>query len=561
MSDAPVREMFRWLADALPAQPALVDSVMRRIEEPAVQPRRRKIGRWLVAATVGAAACTAACFVLWVVPFFSLTPSVTFAQVEAAVAAQKWMHLKFDNGQELWITTDCTKQFHIEYGKHIVAFDHSIGLDLRYSPGDEYISDLSHDLTRLKGWKPGTRIIVRLTLEEMLGFSMNLPEGGSSAKTKEQSAYMERHAEPLDGRRLARFDGYGRDALGRQRLYQQVWVDPKTRLPVRVRRLMHPNEQHDLNREYTVGDCEFPDHGPQSIYDLGVPRNLPIVKFRVKTPPEVAKVAEAVRRARDRFPTSYRLIIWPDKPAYGQVEVLYRKGAVKKRAGDDNERNGDWSGVNVRQARYFTNLRGQDPKSHLPHHVTAEQVLAWVETQQPASLHVSDGKRAYSKGRTSLEISTGERMGFNTSLWPTDCQWPVTVANGPYVLAPRDIDPIPGTIVLRKELGNRRDDFYIDPAHDSICVRWLWWEKRGDQWVKTHEQSLSDLRQLPQGQWFATKKCLKHFANPERNTRNSETLRNQDIRLLTENEFPPDAFNGEKIYEESKHDGTTINVR
>ena len=51
---------------------------------------------------VGIAACLAVAIMVWLVPFFfALTPSVTLAQVEAAVAKQKWLHVKYDTVRAL----------------------------------------------------------------------------------------------------------------------------------------------------------------------------------------------------------------------------------------------------------------------------------------------------------------------------------------------------------------------------------------------------------------------------------------------------------------------------
>ena len=118
-------------------------------------------------------------------------------------------------------------------------------------------------------------------------------------------------------------------------------------------------------------------------------------------------------------------------------------------------------------------------------------------------------------------------------------------------------DAGPNTIVLRREAGRRRD-FHLDPARDHICIRDIWWEKRGRNWERDREYKLLDLEQLPQGQWYARKKYLRSYANPERGLGGYEVTWNVDFQILTEDQFPPDAFNGDKLLEDAKRQGATI---
>jgi hypothetical protein len=565
MSDDPhFQEMFRRLADAMPDHPALVDGVMRRIEHtPAVRPASRK-RRWIMRATIGAAACSAAGILVWLVPLFALTPTVTLAQVQAAVARQKWVHVKYDNGRENWMSMDGMREFDKDFNGCLAVFDRSKDLDLRYRPGSGCIEKLVYPEPPGQ-WKPRT-------ISQIVGFSLDMPEGAATAKQKENFVYAERHADTIDGRTMARFDQYERDALGQYLLMRQLWVDPQTRLPVRVRRLLQLGERKQPDQKYSIGEYDFPERAPESIYELGAPQGLPIVTEGMKPPADVAIVIAAAGQALDRFPTRYRLLIW-GKDRWDSFELVYRDGAPINKP---DRANADWRGVRIRQNHYFNLEKDQSPANHLPLPATANQVLAWTQTQVPVGTYMSDGKRTFSKdgpfpaafhhpgsnlGPTRLQVTSARfRPLFPSGRWPTEYQWPIVGHSGPFVLLKADSDPenVPSTIAIRWDGGERRGDFYLDPAHDYLCVKWVWWEKVSGTWAKEREYRLLDLKQFPQGPWYATKKNLKTYGNPERKTVGHETTTNLDLRLLEENQFPPDTFNGDKLLEESKRQGAVI---
>ena len=242
---------------------------------------------------IGMSACLALGIILGLVPFFSITTSITLAQVQDAIAKQKWLHVKYDNGRENWNTLDGEKEIHRQENGYIAFFDHPKNLDLRYHPGDSYIYQLLREMSRQWKSRPPSAIV---------GFSMDMPEGNATPKQKESPRYAERHTDTIDGRRLTRFDQYERDALGQYLLVNQVWVDPQTRLPIRVKSLVRAEQNNRQELKYTIGEYDFPAHGPESIYDLGISRDLPIVQANPKKPEDVSKVIDLVGQARDRFP-------------------------------------------------------------------------------------------------------------------------------------------------------------------------------------------------------------------------------------------------------------------
>ncbi|MGA2059922.1 MAG: hypothetical protein ABSG67_05530 [Thermoguttaceae bacterium] len=557
-----IENLLEGFGKAWPEGGSVVKSVMQKIESTPARPYLSKRRRTVMKSIVGIATCLALGIIIWLIPFFSLTPAVTLAQVQEAIAKQKWMHVKYDNGKESWETLDGEKAYYKEVGGYIAFFDYPKNLDLRYHPDKYgYIEQLIKDGPPWQ-WTPPS-------ITKIVGFYMDMPEGEATAKQKQGPRYWERHADAIEGRQLVRFDQYERDALGNYLLIEQLWIDPQTRLPLRVRRLMQLGVRKDPDQKYSVGDYDFSDHGPESIYDLGVPRDLPIVKVPIneKYPADVAKVMEFAKTARARFPTNFRLITWTNDRS-SEIDVIYWKGTPTNK----QKSLFDWSGIQVRKDHYFnldTRFEKNAEQYHLPLPATAEQVLAWTKTQSPVEIYMTDGKRNFDKEgpfpttfhnprKTRLTVRFGSNPGNYSSDIIFRDQWPFIDASGPFIFIEDKTENVTDTIALRTEAGNMRRDYYLDPALDYICMKWVWWEKRSDKWEKEREYNLLDLKQLPQEQWHATKQNLKDYGNPEKKYQPYEITWNWDLQLLEENEFPPDIFNGEKMLEDAKREGAVI---
>ena len=313
-----IEHVLERLGSEWPNGASLIEGVMRDIESTAVRPLASKRGRILMKSLMGVAACLALGIVVWLAPFFALTPAITLAQVQAAVAKQKWLHVKYDSGEERWTTMDGSREYirgaqgilgNAQGAKETLsAFDWIKGFWMRYEPGSDCIEE--HSLfgpsNAAPPWKPKT-------VAQIVGFSLDIPEGDATAKQKEQIAYWERHEDTLDGRQLTRIDQYQKDAFGQYFVMKQIWVDAATHLPVRVRSWLQAGLRKELKQKYVIGEYDFPTSGPEDIYALGVPRNTPIVRDRdfSKPPTDVANVIESATRAHDRFPGRYRLIFAP----------------------------------------------------------------------------------------------------------------------------------------------------------------------------------------------------------------------------------------------------------
>ena len=145
-------------------------------------------------------------------------------------------------------------------------------------------------------------------------------------------------------------------------LVKQVWADPRTRLPTRIRERLPVTSRK--NNQYTIGKYEFPSTGPSSIYDLGVPRDIPIVDANKTNSLAVQAIMDAGRQAKQSFPQHFRAVVWPEKNGR-TIYVIYR------------------SGTKIR-AMWYAIIDIPEYDLSLP--ATVEGVMHWTETQKPTHI-------------------------------------------------------------------------------------------------------------------------------------------------------------------------------
>ena len=325
-------------------------------------------------------------------------------------------------------------------------------------------------------------------------------------------------------------------------LIRQIWADPRTRLPLTIWERLQLAQRQEQKRESITGTFDFPETGPASIYDLGVSRDLPISKSYDKVPVlAVQEIMAGAKAALERFPSRYRVVVW-DNTRETEIDVIWRHGAK------------------IRMDHYFNLPLDMHPQHHLALPAQVRDVLKWTKTQPPISTYLFDGEKTYTRhyvhpvypdSRAEARVLRArDAMGLPLSSKPIEEQWPYVVYS-PAGFAVIDDAPqeLRGYIGLRAGGADRRQEFYLDPQHDFICVRWIWWKQRSGQWEKEREYESSGFTRLPQGQWYVTKQSLVTYPDPERGTVRGGSNRNLDVQLLEESDFPPDTFNGNKLLE------------
>jgi hypothetical protein len=464
---------------------------------------------------------------------------VAWGDVRDAFLAQRWVHVKYDNGEETWSNLLTGDSYARQWDGRCVAVDHARNIRQIYDPPlGRHISEDNRPVRYRDGvippWQPET------AWESVIGPWEAMAEHGGRGDWE-----VERHPDQTDGVQLTRFDCYFNDAAGRRLLIRQIWADPKTRLPLSMWERLSLANRQEQGRESITGVFDFPETGPASIHDLGVPPDFPIVRSYDKTPaPSVVELLEAAKAALARFPARYRAVVW-DNDRENEVEVIWR----------DGER--------IHHNHYFNLDLDTGPEYHLNLPATAQEALNWAEMQTPISTYMFDGEKDYTRhyvhpvypdSRDEARV-TRARNGdlLPTSSHPIEEQWPYANRNPASFEVITDApDELSGYIGLRINSGDIRREFYIDPNHDYICVRWTWWKQRSGQWEKEREYEYSGFTQLLGGQWYAVKQDLVTYPDPERGTVRGGQNLNVDVQVLEEGDFPPDTFNGETLLEGAK---------
>ena len=475
---------------------------------------RLRIIRWFVPA----AAALVAVIVL------SNGSALTLADVQAAVGEKKWVHVKYDNGRERWISLGSGVRFYRHERGSADFHDRDRGIRQIYYG----VEGLPNEIYE---WSIEVKKVRQTPWESVLGHHER------ELARESRSDGVERDNETVGGRRLVRFDLYHAGVSGKRLLIKQIWADPRTRLPVRVRDRLHSGEQKKQGRVWISGEYDFPEAGPSDLYDVGVPRDAKIVKS-VTTPlsDEVRAIVDAGGQARKAFPRRHRALIWPAERR-GAARVVYRDGGK------------------VWEMQYNI-MPANDPKhkdAHLPLPAPAARLLAWTRTQVPVNLYFFDGTRTtYLRWRKFFEensqptVEIRRDITIATSDDPYRFQWPYLWSTNIQMLADAPDLP-PGCIALRRETVSDRKDYYVDPAHDHICVRMVSSWKRSDKWEKHSGRVLSNFVRLPGGQWYATRRRPISYGGPKRETARYGQAELIDVKPLAENDYPPGVFDVEDL--------------
>ena len=458
--------------------------------------------------------------------------SFAWADVQAAVLAQEWVHVKYDSGREEWHNLSVGDTF------------------LKYARGMLYAGAGVYHHRYMPGWKC-------ITQSRRASSTADLPRersawevvvGPLEKPSESRRANIEKCTEVVDGRSLVRFDVYRLDAYDRKVLAEQLWADPKTRLPVRVRRRHKASEREKQGRDFMVGDFDFPETGPTTIYDLGAPAGLEIIDGAERekdTSPEARQVIQKGKECSDSFVDRYRAVVWEDmmKNRGSEVNVIHRDG----------------NRIRV-STHYFVQHILKRGQIDVP--LTVDDILKRAQDEECMSVLVFDGERSYSR-RNPASYSNDEDKPAKVVV--RRCEWP-RVAElqlwfrmerrfWPYagwarshrceIVTDHPDNPV-GCVAIAAEKENV---FFVDPSRDYLVVGEIRQGKIGGRLQKTSETWWSDFARLPSGHWYPRRECLSSYANPERGTRGHEEKRNIDIQLLEEDEFPVDVFDGEKLLE------------
>ncbi len=420
-----------------------------------------------------AAAAIIACISIW---FLTTGPAgITLADVQTSIASKTWICIKYNNKSEQWTNLKTKKSFKTYKDKnnfYAGVRDHVEGLWTYYhSNWGQQIHE-----------KPFETHPYPLTAWDYAVSGWD--DIGRAVPDK-----IERFDDKIDGRPVVRFDMYNLGPCGLRLLFQQVWADPQTRLPVRIRKYLEPGK-------FCEGNFIFPDDGPESIYDFGVPRDLEIVRNWGIIEPEAAKIINHAKQAWHDLPQEMRII--ETNCQHNTFTICYRIG-------------------NKFRKEYYVpdDYTSVSESLHPPEDPL--QIRRWAEDHQLNLLEliIFDGRYEYSYS-SHPEIAAPYKVIMKVEqrnsdwidvLMPIRDQWPYINFVGPMNVLHHEPTIPKGCVLLRHQGADLKVDFYIDPERDYICVKQIQWHKNEDtnEWKENAVfwQKRKDLFRLPSEQWYA----------------------------------------------------------
>jgi hypothetical protein len=536
---------FRLKQAAIIAAPprSIAEEVLRQLPTTPHHPPRP---RWKHPAFTAALATLTGIAALLAIAFLLAGNNVrlTLADVQSAVENQQWAHVRWDVGQlkEEWTNLQTGEGAVLRFDGGALYSEEKTNTFIRYDKNSgvleqgtliQYSAGQQPPL-----WTPHT------AWEQLVA-----PYERSAATPSTQPASSARgsvfHPDTLNGSPVVRIDNYGTDAVGNRLLCAQLWADPRTRLPLRIKTRLQLAERDQYHQEWSTGDYDFPATGPADIYALGVSRDLPIQKIVTTAPADVQPILDAINRAHDHFLKDYRAITI-------HLGTAYDESAPSTDPGSIDSLDIIWhEGENLRQDRYLPAFELQSrPLPPLPSSLSPDALLEWASKHEPVNKQLMDASHEYiwnyqtSNENPKPRVQVGSRNVYPllaNNEWPEYIQWPTWRFAPDFERIPENADTPPGTIGLRTSRGDYRGDFYVDPLHDYICIKQIAWTRRGSEWIKSTESTLSDLHDVG-GHTVASTLTTHNFADPARKMPPNTSIVKILIQPLGPADYPPQTF-------------------
>jgi len=466
----------------------------------------------------------AACLLIGAFLWFAITwpTSITLADVHKSIESKTWVLVSYEDGMKEWANLrerQCFLTYNRNGNFYVGMRDHVNGIWRAYhSNWGRQIHEEPFDV----------RPYPQTPWEYAVG------DWDDRGKSEFSHTVVEKVNDTIDGRQVVRFDTYSIGPLDLRVLTQQVWADPETRLPVRIRKYSRPDE-------FNTGDFSFPETGPSSIYDLNTPKGLEIVRNWGIIEPAARAIVDAGKEALQNLPDKMQIV----EKRNNRIGIYYRIG--------NKLRHETYAKINVEN----NNPLPVEPPE------TKENLREWaMHNLTLVQLRIYDGEYEYSldevpwKPEVKLSVEYCGEDWIDTRL-PIRGQWPYTHNVGPMKVLEDEPGTPPECVLLRYEgLGLRRD-WYVDPERDYICVKRIQSKKDEDtnQFINPSEIELTDLVQLSSGQWYA-----------RTTTSQGEVLVEYDVKLLSDSEIEQltgkddstGFFDGEKLIKSARDKGVKI---
>ena len=528
--DKQIEKRLKVLGDLLRSQPSATTNGMRKIEQMEQVKPLRSVAfiPTLVKSGLGLAACLLIGAFLWL--SIAWPTSITLADVHRSIESKTWVLISYEDGMKEWANLSerlCFLTYNRNRNFYVGMRDHVNGIWRAYhSNWGEQIHE-----------EPFTvRPYPQTPWEYAVG------DWDDRGKSEFSHTIVEKVNVTIDERHVVRFDTYSIGPLELRVLTQQVWADPKTRLPIRIRKYSRPDKSK-------TGDFSFPETGPSSIYDLNAPQGLKVVSNWGIIEPAARAIVNAARQALQQLPDKMRIV----RKSKNRLDIYYRI--------DNKLRHETYGKIDDKDNRP---LPIEPPETY-------EYIREWAMNNLTIfNLRIYDGEYEYSYDTGDGLRDSSEKPGAKLSVdyhgnaWidtliPLESQWPYISNVGPMEVLEDEPGTPPGCVLLRYEgLGLRRD-WYVDPKRDYICVKQLQFRKDQDtdQLIMENywEAERTDLTRLPSGQWYA--RTIKSQAGPAVEY-DVKLLTDSEIEQLTGKDYSVGFFDGEKTLKSAMDKGINV---
>lgn len=472
--------------------------------------------------------------------------AVVWAEVQKKVAEQEWIHRSgaYENGETIESWSSATLQIDAwRIGGNFHFVNYKTGIQESYNAKRKTITRSSlgkrerSQLKELQGWS-----------EMFSAIASGEGSVNSPAPEVQMVSQSSRQVE-RDGKRWIEFEikilGPGQDIP-----HALVFlVNPKARL-IRSMEVSHPDE--NFKTEFS-----YPKTGPQSIYDLGVPKSAKLIDLRPSD--EIQSLIDGVRSSAEKFGPYIALNVMqdPDAPWYvGTPQKVWADG---------------------KKMRMEYGIVDPATKAFQKPGPDADATQWWSERWEQlwhVVVEVSDGKQGYSNVAQPKDWGTTEKphpVTWDTKNWPEPKwrsfeldDWPIAVAGSPlfYAYSPDtrqrgrgntkailDATPEngpPGTVLLTCTVESENPEsasterFWIDPKRSHIVMKYelIHGPLPGtDRYTVT----IKELEKSTRGIWYPT--LVSHKTSTEKDGKTTE------METLTRHYFDFDAAFPKGVFE------------
>jgi hypothetical protein len=503
--DSQLKSAFAEAARASVPPAGLKETVRKRLfsrpATPAASPRPR--ARWRRIRTLAAGALAASLLVaalLWLSRPETELVSVAYAELGEVLQNSdqaEWVHYFEKDGREIWMSFRPHRSYS-KYASGACAMDRSTNREYWYdaAKGTLTVSFMGlpsgHSWDQYASLSEYMREFVRMKIEH---FELS---GGEVRKG----------TDTLDGKTVTVYVVTASDRGVKGTL--KYYVDPQTDLLVgaEIAAAGLPGQRLVI---------DYPAKGPQSVYELGVPRDVKIVD---KTPPqEVLDLVERVEAAakaaaKQSYHVSaqvYQSFSEQCPPWVGAtVNVTYSKdGQVRK-----DEYNVRCPQTLSRQQalEYLETLRKQIPVDRL------EALDAWLSDRKPEKIFLADmqnGRGTFYGLDEEGKLASQPISPAMIAIWKSGS--PVELDDRPSLL-PEQEGQWGKLVGIQNHDGPKLQRWYFNPDRDYVCEKAeVEHSSVHESWPgKTNSRQVLEYAKTPGGRWF--RKRLRRLEHGGRET-------------------------------------------